>query len=99
MELGGPLGVAGGLIGGSLDVHGHGEDWSVHGAGLGQQAVLEAWVYLIETHQCVHGMVGIHHPPIQNWDGRRGRVNWVSGGLNNTMSSSSFKTSSRLNEP
>lgn len=66
LELGGSFRVAGGLVGVSLDVHGHGEDWSVHRARLGQQAVLKARVDLIETHQSVHGMVGIHHPPIQN---------------------------------
>lgn len=47
MELGGSLRVPGRLVGGSLDVHRHSEDWSVHRAGLGQHAVLKAWVDLI----------------------------------------------------
>lgn len=66
LELGGSLRVPGGLIGGSLDVHRHGEDRSVHWAGLGQQAVLEARVDLIQTHQSIHGVVWIHHPPVQD---------------------------------
>lgn len=66
LQLGGSLGVPGGLVGGSLDVHRHGEDGCVHRAGLGQQAVLEARVDLIQTHQGVHGVVWIRHPPIQD---------------------------------
>lgn len=91
LELGGSLWVPGGLIGVSLDVHGHGEDGSVHRARLGQQAVLEAWVDLIETHQSVHGMVGIHHPPIQNWNRTRWCLNWVLGGLNANIRFSQLK--------
>lgn len=66
MELGGPLGVPGGLVGGSLNVHRHGEDWSVDRTGLGQQAVLEARVDLVQTHQSVHRVVWICHPPVQD---------------------------------
>ena len=66
LELGGSLGVPGGLVGGSLDVHRHGEDRSMHRAGLGQQAVLKARVDLIQTHQSVHGVVWIGHSPVQD---------------------------------
>lgn len=66
LQLGRPLGVAGGLVAGPLDVHGHGEDRSVHGARLGQQAVLEARVDLVQAHQGVHGVVGVGHPPVQD---------------------------------
>lgn len=66
LELGRSFGVAGGLIGGSLDVYGHGEDRSVHRTGLGQEAVLEARVDLIQPHQGVHGVVRIRHPPVQH---------------------------------
>lgn len=66
LELGGSLGVSGGLVGGSLNLHRHGEDWSVDWTGLGQQTVLKAWVNLVETHQSVHGVVWIRHSPVQD---------------------------------
>ncbi len=66
LELGSSLRVPGGLVGGSLDVHGHGEDRSMHWAGLGQQAVLKTRVDLIQTHESVHGVIWIRHPPVQN---------------------------------
>jgi len=72
LELGGPLGVAGGPVAGPLNLHRHGEDRRVHRAGLGQQAVLEARVDLVEAHQGVHGVVGIRHPPVQDYGGRTG---------------------------
>lgn len=66
LELGASLGVPGGLVGGSLNLHRHGEDGSVHRTGLGQQAVLEARVDLVQTHQSIHGVVWISHPPVQD---------------------------------
>lgn len=66
LELGRPLGVAGGLVGGPLDVHRHGEDRGVHWAGLREQAVLQARVDLVETHESVHGVVRIRHLPVQD---------------------------------
>lgn len=74
LELGGSLGVPRGLVCGSLDFHRHGEDWSVHWAGLGQQAVLKARVDLVQTHQSIHGMVWIGHPPVQHLNRRDARV-------------------------
>lgn len=66
LQLGSSLGVPRGLVGRSLDLHGHGEDGCVHGAGLGQQAILEPGLDLVQTHQSVHGVVGIRHPPVQH---------------------------------
>lgn len=66
LELGSSLGVPCGLVGCSLDFHRHGEDWSMYWAGLGEQAVLQAWVDLVQTHQSVHGVVWISHPPVRH---------------------------------
>ena len=66
LQLGCSLGVPGGLVGGSLDVHRHGEDWSVYWARLRQQAVLKTRVDLIQTHQSIHGVVWIRHSPVQD---------------------------------
>jgi len=67
LELCCSLGVPSGLIGGSLDLDRHGEDWSVDGARLGQQAVLQPRPDLVQAHQGVHWLVGVYGFTIQDY--------------------------------
>lgn len=67
LQLGRPLGVPAGLVCGSLDLYRHGEDRRVDRTRLTQQAVLKARMDLVQTHQSVHGMVRVSHPPVQHY--------------------------------
>lgn len=60
MELGCLLGGSRCFINSSIQVHRHGEDWSVYWPRLGEQAILQPWSDLVQTHQGVHWLVGVY---------------------------------------
>lgn len=60
MELGCLLGGSRCFINSPVQVHRHGEDWSVYWPRLGEQAILQPWSDLVQTHQGVHWLVGVY---------------------------------------
>lgn len=66
VQLGRLLGGSRRFVNGAVQIHGHGEDWGVNRARLGQQAILQPWSDLVQPHQSVHWLVGVYGFTVQD---------------------------------
>lgn len=77
VQLGRLLGGSRSFVNGPIQIHGHGEDWGVNRARLGQQAILQPWSDLVQPHQSIHWLVGVYGFTVQDWHKeQKGRKVW-----------------------